>query len=43
MLLEANRLDAQHLLWKLYNGYTLHPDIPVTDDMKIAEMGTGTG
>ncbi|KAJ5946124.1 hypothetical protein N7454_002963 [Penicillium verhagenii] len=37
------RLDAQHLLWKLYKGYDLHPAISATDDMKIAEIGTGTG
>lgn len=37
------RLDAQHLLWKLYNGYTINPDIPISADMKIAEIGTGTG
>jgi hypothetical protein len=37
-----NRLDAQHLLWKLHRGYELHPHIPVTEYMKIAELGTGT-
>ncbi|KAJ5919133.1 hypothetical protein N7466_010076 [Penicillium verhagenii] len=37
------RLDAQHLLWKLYKGYNLHPAISATEDMKIAEIGTGTG
>ncbi|KUJ22215.1 uncharacterized protein LY89DRAFT_576533, partial [Mollisia scopiformis] len=38
------RLDAQHLLWKMYlSGYILHPQIPITDGMKIAEIGTGTG
>ncbi|KAJ5247891.1 hypothetical protein N7468_002874 [Penicillium chermesinum] len=36
------RLDAQHLLWKLHRGYELHPLIPIKDDMKIAELGTGT-
>lgn len=36
------RLDAQHLLWKLHTGYELHPQIPVTSDMKIAEVGCGT-
>ncbi|RSL63004.1 hypothetical protein CEP53_004597, partial [Fusarium sp. AF-6] len=36
-------LDAQHLLWKLHNRYTLHPAIPKSDHMKIAEVGTGTG
>lgn len=38
-----HRLDAQHLLWKLHNRYTLHPAIPKSDHMKIAEVGTGTG
>ncbi|KIM98665.1 hypothetical protein OIDMADRAFT_20143 [Oidiodendron maius Zn] len=37
------RLDAQHLLWKLHTGYTLNPKIPISSDMKIAEIGTGTG
>ncbi|KAJ2976261.1 hypothetical protein NQ176_g5053 [Zarea fungicola] len=37
------RLDAQHLLWRLYNGYTMNPKIPISSDMKIAEIGTGTG
>ncbi|RAQ78275.1 hypothetical protein COH21_012898 [Aspergillus flavus] len=37
------RLDAQHLLWRLHTGYILHPRIHVTDNMKIAELGTGTG
>ncbi|KAJ5350000.1 hypothetical protein N7541_007727 [Penicillium brevicompactum] len=36
------RLDAQHLLWKLHKGYELHPAIPITKDMKIADLGTGT-
>ncbi|KAF5979421.1 methyltransferase [Fusarium coicis] len=37
------RLDAQHLLWRLHTGYTLHPAIPRSSKMKIAEVGTGTG
>jgi hypothetical protein len=37
------RLDAQHLLWTLHNGYTLNPRIPISPGMKIAEIGTGTG
>lgn len=37
-----SRLDAQHLLWKLHRGYELHPDIPVTENMRAAELGTGT-
>ncbi|RAH60898.1 hypothetical protein BO85DRAFT_435230 [Aspergillus piperis CBS 112811] len=42
-LSDSVRLDAQHLLWKLHTGYTLHPHIPITPDMKIAEVGTGNG
>ncbi|PWY84763.1 hypothetical protein BO70DRAFT_334628 [Aspergillus heteromorphus CBS 117.55] len=41
-LSDSVRLDAQHLLWKLHTGYTLHPQIPVRADMKVAELGTGT-
>ncbi|KAE8412670.1 hypothetical protein BDV36DRAFT_287667 [Aspergillus pseudocaelatus] len=33
--------SVQHLLWRLHTGYILHPRIPVTDDMRIAELGTG--
>ncbi|KAJ5766036.1 uncharacterized protein N7511_003652 [Penicillium nucicola] len=40
---DSVRLDAQHLLWKLHRGFELHPDIAVTENMKIAELGTGTG
>ncbi|KAG9250124.1 uncharacterized protein F5Z01DRAFT_753977 [Emericellopsis atlantica] len=39
---ESVRLDAQHLLWRLHQGYLLHPSISVTRDMRIAEVGTGT-
>ncbi|CAG8028543.1 unnamed protein product [Penicillium olsonii] len=42
LILVITRLDAQHLLWKLYRGHDLHPLIPMTDGMKIAELGTGT-
>ncbi|KAL7781367.1 hypothetical protein V8C43DRAFT_319886 [Trichoderma afarasin] len=37
------RLDSLHLLFCMYNGYTLNPKIPMSPDMKIAEIGTGTG
>jgi hypothetical protein len=37
------RLDAQHLLWRLHTGYTIHPDIAIKQDMRVAELGTGTG
>ncbi|KAJ5649244.1 uncharacterized protein N7484_002967 [Penicillium longicatenatum] len=39
---DSVRLYAEHLLWKLHRGYELHPDIEVTDNTKIAELGTGT-
>ncbi|KAG2421785.1 hypothetical protein HFD88_005761 [Aspergillus terreus] len=42
-LFHSVRLDAQHLLWRLHTGYLLHPRVPVRDNMKIAELGTGTG
>ncbi|KAE8150518.1 S-adenosyl-L-methionine-dependent methyltransferase [Aspergillus avenaceus] len=42
-LSDSVRLDAQHLLWKLHTGHTLHPQIPIADGMKVAEIGTGTG
>ncbi|KAJ5513019.1 hypothetical protein N7463_002571 [Penicillium fimorum] len=41
-ILMRNRLDAQHLLWKLHNGIALLPDIPIMEDMKITDLGTGT-
>lgn len=37
------RLEAQHLLFKMHNGYALNPKIPISSDMRIAEIGTGTG
>ncbi|KAF5013031.1 hypothetical protein FDECE_925 [Fusarium decemcellulare] len=40
---DSLRLDAQHLLWRLHNGYALHPGINKTDHMSIADIGTGTG
>ncbi|RDA90835.1 hypothetical protein CP533_1557 [Ophiocordyceps camponoti-saundersi (nom. inval.)] len=40
---DTDRLDAQHLLWTMYQGHVLPPDIPVREDMKIAELGAGTG
>jgi len=41
-VLIAHRLDTEHLLWKLHGSYELHLDIVVTENMKIAELGTGT-
>ncbi|UKZ80192.1 hypothetical protein TrVFT333_007949 [Trichoderma virens FT-333] len=37
------RLEAQHLLFRMHNGYALNPKIPISSNMKIAEIGTGTG
>ncbi|MCJ1377998.1 hypothetical protein MMC17_001094 [Xylographa soralifera] len=37
------RLNCQHLLWKANTGYLLHPEIPITDGLRIADIGTGTG
>ncbi|EHK26247.1 uncharacterized protein TRIVIDRAFT_79707 [Trichoderma virens Gv29-8] len=42
-VMESVRLDGQHFIFKLQNGYTIHPQIPITPDTKIAEIGTGTG
>jgi hypothetical protein len=39
----APRLEAQHLLFRMHNGFVMNPKIPVSSDMKIAEIGTGTG
>ncbi|KAL5359074.1 hypothetical protein BJX96DRAFT_183536 [Aspergillus floccosus] len=41
-IVDSVRLDAQHLMWKLHKGYVLHPLIPVTERMKIAEIGSET-
>ncbi|KAL6892006.1 S-adenosyl-L-methionine-dependent methyltransferase [Trichoderma evansii] len=35
--------ETQHLLFNIHNGYTIDPEIPITPDTKIADMGTGTG
>ncbi|KAL7814624.1 S-adenosyl-L-methionine-dependent methyltransferase [Trichoderma aethiopicum] len=40
---ESVRLDAQHFLYRLQNGFTIDPRIPIGPDTKIADMGTGTG
>ncbi|KAI1124964.1 S-adenosyl-L-methionine-dependent methyltransferase [Nemania abortiva] len=40
---QSVRLDAQHLLWKLHMGFVLHPSVPIKENMKIAELGCGTG
>ncbi|KAL1983468.1 hypothetical protein VTN96DRAFT_10289 [Rasamsonia emersonii] len=37
------RLDAQHFLARMQFGYLLYPSIPVTEGMKIADIGSGTG
>ncbi|KAL6697092.1 S-adenosyl-L-methionine-dependent methyltransferase [Trichoderma pleuroticola] len=40
---EGLRLETQHLLWNIHNGYTINPNIPITPQTKIADLGTGTG
>ncbi|KAM0263202.1 hypothetical protein ACHAQJ_001357 [Trichoderma viride] len=40
---EGLRLETQHLLLNIHNGYTIDPKIPITPETKIADMGTGTG
>ncbi|KAJ5913046.1 hypothetical protein N7504_001929, partial [Penicillium tannophilum] len=37
------RLGSQHLLWQLHMKHLLHPEVPVKDDMAIADIGAGTG
>lgn len=37
------RLETQHLLFNIHNGYTIDPKIPIPPEAKIADMGTGTG
>ncbi|KAL5355030.1 hypothetical protein BJX96DRAFT_161496 [Aspergillus floccosus] len=32
-----------YLLWRLHTGYILHTCVPITDGMRIAELGPGTG
>ncbi|KAM6486545.1 S-adenosyl-L-methionine-dependent methyltransferase [Trichoderma sp. SZMC 28011] len=41
--IETIRLDGQHFIFNLQNGYTIDPRIPINPDTKIAEIGTGTG
>ncbi|KAL3467937.1 hypothetical protein BJX64DRAFT_80527 [Aspergillus heterothallicus] len=40
---EAVRLESQHLLWSLHTGYTIHPEIPIANDMAVADLGAGSG
>ncbi|KAL7910594.1 S-adenosyl-L-methionine-dependent methyltransferase [Trichoderma velutinum] len=40
---EGLRLETQHLIWNIHNGYTINPKIPITSQTKIADLGTGTG
>ncbi|PON20323.1 hypothetical protein TGAM01_v210822 [Trichoderma gamsii] len=40
---EGLRLETQHLLFNIHNGYTIDPKIPISPGMKIADIGTGTG
>jgi hypothetical protein len=38
-----HRLNLQHYWATLTCGYLLHPDIPVPEDARIADIATGTG
>ncbi|KAE8152436.1 hypothetical protein BDV25DRAFT_151132 [Aspergillus avenaceus] len=40
---EDMRLHCQHLIWELHTQYILSPDIPVTEHMRIADIGAGNG
>ncbi|EEH47087.2 uncharacterized protein PADG_03185 [Paracoccidioides brasiliensis Pb18] len=40
---ESDRLDMQHQACHENMGFLLHPDIPQRDNMRIADVGTGTG
>lgn len=42
MLILVDRLDCQHFMYKMQYGYTMNPKIPIRNDMRIAEIGTGT-
>ena len=39
------RLNAQHFLWTRQLRFHIHPDIvlPRTEELKVADVGTGTG
>ena len=37
------RLNAQHLLWKEQLGYVIHPQIPIRENLMVADIGAGTG
>lgn len=39
----GGRLNLQYFLVREVLGYSLHPDIPVTPNMKICDIATGTG
>ncbi|CEN62960.1 hypothetical protein ASPCAL09588 [Aspergillus calidoustus] len=39
----SSRLNLQHYWATLTCGYLLHPDIPVPEDARIADIATGTG
>ncbi|KAL7811405.1 S-adenosyl-L-methionine-dependent methyltransferase [Trichoderma gracile] len=40
---EGLRLETQHLMFRIHNGSTIDPKIPITSTSKIADVGTGTG
>ncbi|MCJ1376899.1 hypothetical protein MMC20_008144 [Loxospora ochrophaea] len=39
----STRLSAQFYLWKETLQYNLHPSIPITDNIRIADVATGNG
>ncbi|ESZ91011.1 hypothetical protein SBOR_8615 [Sclerotinia borealis F-4128] len=41
--LGSSRLYTQHFLWQRLIGHLLHPDIPIQENMKIADIACGTG
>ncbi|BCS17813.1 class I SAM-dependent methyltransferase [Aspergillus puulaauensis] len=40
---ESERLEKQFNSWQANIGYLIHPSIAQHDDMRIADVGTGTG
>ncbi|KAB8299129.1 hypothetical protein EYC80_001238 [Monilinia laxa] len=42
-ILGSSRLYFQHYLWQRLLGHLLHPDIPIKEDIKIADIACGTG
>lgn len=42
-LLTRIRLEAQHLLTRLLNGYAINPRIPISNGIRIGKVAAGTG